>query len=143
MLRRLATVTSLLAIAFGVAAAPHMHLHRAPEPISGAHHSHGTTLHAHVTAHAAIHDPQGTAVEGPEGNHAAPGEPAWAVDTFVFQSTATAQPSAPELIATAEPQPDTASLWLKTRRMHPPAHGPPAIVPSGLRAPPLSPPALS
>src|SRR5262245_22178807 len=138
MSRRLGSVIAVLSLLLGCVVAPYTHVHPRKAGGDDDHHAHGTTLiHTHTTPHIThreSHEP------GIEPDHS---ERIWSVDGFVFQACSRVHSPTPALVAFVVTHPDVSSVWLGDKLTNPPAHGPPATRPVGLRAPPVSTPAIS
>jgi hypothetical protein len=139
MLRRFRACLSVLALLYGLTAAPYTHAHQAIDAESDEHHLEGQTLvHTHATPHPHHHDAEelGAAIAG---NHAGT-ERVWSVDSFLFQQPPVNPAPGPALLAFGEPPVALTSVWLGAHRPQPRAHGPPLALSSPLRAPPAFPP---
>jgi hypothetical protein len=134
MLRPFGAPLAVLALLFGLSAAPYTHAHHAIESVSDEHHPYGDTLvHTHASPHSQ-HDADhpDPAPAGKEESD----EQIWAVNTFLFQQPVPSHAPSPVLLVFGEPYVELTSVWLGASRMQPKAHGPPIGSPSGLRAPP-------
>jgi hypothetical protein len=131
MLRHLGAAVAVLALLFGLSAAPYTHVHQAIGSASDTQHPHGATLvHTHASPHS-HHEP------GQPGSEPTSGEDQiWSVDSFVFHLPVPDQAPSPVLCAFGEPHAQLTRVWLGADRPQPRAHGPPIGSPSGLRAPP-------
>jgi hypothetical protein len=134
MLRGFGAPVAVLALLFGLSAAPYTHAHHAIASVSDEHHPYGDTLvhthaspHSHHDAHHSDHEPTGNEESD---------EQIWAVNSFVFQQTVPRHASSPVVLVFGEPHVQLTSIWLAAPRMQPQAHGPPVGSPPGLRAPP-------
>jgi hypothetical protein len=134
MLRRFGAPLAVLALLFGLSAAPYTHAHHAIESVSDEHHRYGDTLvHTHASPHSHHDaDPSGPKPAGKEESD----EQIWAVNGFVFQQSVPSHAPPAVLLVFGEPHVQLTSIWLRALRMQPQAHGPPVGSPSGLRAPP-------
>jgi hypothetical protein len=135
MLRRFGASVAVLALLYGLFAAPYTHAHHAIDSVSDEHHPHGQSLvHTHATPHG-HHDndkfsPEASATH--DGD-----EQIWSVDSFLFQQPTLTHPPTPALLVFAEPPIVLISVWLGADRPQPKAHGPPLAWSSALRAPPV------
>ena len=141
MLRRFGAAGAVVALLYGLSAAPFTHAHHAIDSVSDEHHPQGDTLvHTHASPHS-HHD----------ADHPAPGprdteggdDPIWSVDNFVFQQPVLSHAPSAVLLVLREPHVQLTSTWSGVDRPQPTAHGPPIGSPHGLRAPPPSPPAFA
>ena len=131
MLRRPGAVVAVLALLYGFSAAPFTHAHHAIDSVSDEHHPVGAALvHSHASPHAHESEPGPADTKG-RGDHV------WSVDSFVFQAAAAPLAPCPVLLVFGAPRPQLTGRWLGIDRPQPIAHGPPAVSPSGLRAPPI------
>ena len=141
MLRRLGAPLAVLALLFGLSAAPYTHAHHAIESVSDELHPYGKTLvHTHASPHS--HDDAGQSGPNPAGKEDSD-EQIWSVSGFVFQPPVPSHAPSPVLLVFGEPHVHLTSIWLSAPRTQPQAHGPPVESPSGLRAPPAFPPAFA
>lgn len=137
MLRPLGAASAVLTMLVGLLVLPHAHVH-ASAAGADVHHGHRGPL---VHAHAAPHRHQGEREDEPTDERG-PAQQIRSIEAFVFQSVATPLSLTPVLMATALVQFQLPKLPARLIAAHPPAHGPPLASASGLRAPPLIPPAL-
>jgi hypothetical protein len=141
MLRGLGAPLAVLALLFGLTAAPHTHAHHAIDSVTDEHHPHGDTLvHTHASPHS-HHDADRSEPE-PAGKEERD-EQIWTLNGFVFQPSVPSHAPSPVLRAFGEPHVQLTSIWLGAPRPQPKAHGPPVGSPSGLRAPPVFLPAFA
>lgn len=133
MLRHFGAAVAVLALLFGLSAAPYTHAHHAIDSASDEHHPHGATLvHTHASPHS-HHEADQPGSEPTNGE-----DQIWSVDSFVFHPPVPSQAPSPVLCAFGEPPVRLTSAWLGADRPQPTAHGPPIGSPSGLRAPPAT-----
>lgn len=141
MLRHFGAAVAVLALLFGLSAAPYTHAHHAIDSVSDEDHPRGDTLvHTHASPHS-HHDADHSEPE-PAGKDDSD-EQIWSVDSFVFQQPVPSQAPSPVLLVFGEPHVHLTSSWLGVDRPQPNAHGPPVGSPFGLRAPPASQPAFA
>lgn len=134
MLRRIGAPLAVLALLFGLSAAPYTHAHHDIESVSDEHHPYGDTLvHTHASPHS-HHDADHSEPEPADKKES--DEQIWAVNGFVFQQPVPSHAPSPVLLVFGEPHVQLTSIWLGAPRTQPKAHGPPVGSPSGLRAPP-------
>lgn len=140
MLRPLGAAVAVLALLYGLSAAPYTHAHHAIDSVSDERHPHGETLvHTHASPHSqdgADHPERGAGDRDSD-------EQIWSVDGFVFQQPASGHAPFPALQVVGEPYVRLTSMCLTADQLEPRAHGPPVGSPSGLRAPPAFLPALA
>jgi hypothetical protein len=141
MLGRFGAPLAVLALLFGLSAAPYTHAHHAIASVSDEHHPYGDTLvHTHASPHS--HHDADDSEPAPAGQEESD-ERIWAVNGFVFQQPVPSHAPSPVLLVLGEPHVQLTSVWLGAPRMQPQAHGPPVGSPSGLRAPPAFLPTLA
>jgi hypothetical protein len=138
MLRQCGAAVAVLALLYGVSAAPYAHAHHAIDSASDEHHPMGATLvHMHASPHAHHdadrHDPE------PAGDDDR-GDRIWSIDSFAFQPPAPNRAPSPVLLVFGEPHVQLTCSGSRADRLQPKAHGPPVGSSSGLRAPPAFPP---
>jgi hypothetical protein len=135
MLGRVGAPLAVLALLFGLSAAPYTHAHHAIESVSDEHHPYGDTLvHTHASPHS--HDDADHSEPEPAGKEESD-EQIWAVNGFVFQQPVPSHAPSPVLLVGGGPHVQLTSIWLGADRPQPKSHGPPVGSPSGLRAPPV------
>jgi hypothetical protein len=136
MLRYVGALLAVLALLFGLPAAPYTHAHHAIDSVSDEHHPHGESLvHTHASPHS-HHDPAGSDHAPADEDKEEREEQIWAVKGFLFQQPVASHAASPVLLVSDEPLVQLTRVWVGAPRMQPPAHGPPVGCPSGLRAPP-------
>ena len=141
MLRRCGAPLAVLALLFGLSAAPYTHAHHAIESVSDEHHPYGDTLvHTHVSPH--THDDADHSEPEPAGKEESD-EQIWTVNGFVCQQPVPSHAPSHVLLVFGEPHVQLTGIWLGTDRPQPKSHGPPVGSPSGLRAPPAFLPAFA
>lgn len=141
MLRQFGAAVAVLAVLYGLSAAPYTHAHHAIDSVSDERHPHGDTLvHTHASPHA--HGDVDGSEPRPAGTEDSD-ERIWSVDGFVAQQSVPGQAPAPVLQIAGEPHVQLTSLGFVADRLQPRAHGPPTGSPSGLRAPPAFLPAFA
>lgn len=120
-----------LVVAFAVS--PYSHVHQWMD--ADEHHSAPRALrHAHLSDHP--HDEESSDHE--EHGEGRTDEEVWRVDDFVFQQASTLRPPPPSLIELPGTYTPVLRSWRVAAPFHPVAHGPPPVLPSSPRAPPVS-----
>jgi hypothetical protein len=134
MLRPLGAPLAVLALLFGLSAAPYTHAHHAIESVSDELHPYGDTLvHTHASSHS-HGDADHSEPEPAKGKES--DEQIWAVNGFACPQPVPIHAPPHVLLVSGEPCVQLTSIWLGTDRPQPNSHGPPVGSPSGLRAPP-------
>lgn len=135
MLRRFGASVAVLALLYGLFAAPYTHAHHAIESVTDEHHPYGQSLvHSHATPHE-HHDDDESSPEASEKHDE--DDRIWSVDSFLFQQPTLTHAPAPVLLVFGEPPLGLTSVWLGAERPQPKAHGPPLSLSTALRAPPV------
>lgn len=134
MLRHCGAAVAVLALLYGWSAAPYTHAHRAIDSLTDERHPHGVTLvHTHASPHA-YHD------AGRSGHDSGGAEDrqdqVWSIGSFAFHPPAPHEAPAPAFVDVGTPYVQPAGNGSRADRLQPMAHGPPAVAPPGLRAPP-------
>ena len=135
MFRRSGASVALVALLYGLSAAPYTHAHHSIDSVSDPRHPHGESL---VHTHAAPHGHHDDEESSPEASEKHDGnDRIWSVDTFLFQQPALTHAPAPVLLVFGERPLPLTSVWLGADRPQPKAHGPPLSSSAALRAPPV------
>ena len=141
MLHRFGAPLAVLALLFGLSAAPYTHAHHAIESVSDELHPYGDTfVHTHASPHS-HHDADHSVPEPAKEEES--DEQIWTVHGFVCQQPVPSHAPAHVLLVFGKPDVRLTSMWLGSDRLQPKAHGPPIGSPSGLRAPPAFLPAFA